>query len=240
MTGASLDIFEPQDSEDQADLLAAHLPVGRVWQAAHNSSTNLYKLLTGLSLAIFRLELLVKILSDEIDILQTVQLIQEWERSVGIPDDCFDREDTLEVRRQNVLRKFSNLGGVQTAVDFERIAAIFGIEVTVIPGGPISTFPLIFPFIFFSSAKAAKHSIIVKVPEEVKDAEDFPYTFPLEFKTGIPGFLWCIFQKLAPANVKVIFQVEREVSLALQLLTEDGTPLLTESGRYIYLEQEQE
>lgn len=234
---ADLNIFDPQPIEDQVDLAARHLPIGRVWDRAFDADSNLHKLLLGLSFEFFRIELLYQILAGDIDIVQTVDLISEWERSVGIPDECLDIEQPLQTRRDQVLQKFTNLGGVQTAADFERVAAIFGYDVTVYPAAPGNTFPMTFPFKFFESGAAAHHTMIVELPEELSEAKTFPYLFPIVFAEALPSFIECIFNKLAPANVRVLFRVTPpEIPTFKFRLEVNGARLLLENESFLLLE----
>jgi uncharacterized protein YmfQ (DUF2313 family) len=235
---ADLNIFDPQPIADQVDLASRHLPVGRVWDRSFDPESNLYKLLLGLSYEFFRIELLYKILAGELDIHQTVELISEWEKSVGLPDECMNIQGTVEERRAQVLQKFTNLGGVQTAEDFKRVAAIFGYDIEVIPAAPGSTFPMIFPFKFWPDGAYAHHTMVVELPEDLADAQVFPYAFPIVFADALPSFIECIFNKLAPANVRVIFKTAEPVVPTSKIRLEvNGARLLLENGQYILLEE---
>lgn len=247
---ANLEIFNPQPAVDQAELVARHLPVGRVWDRAFDPSSNLYQLLLGLSFEFFRIELLFKILAGDVDIVQTANLITEWEQSVGLPDDCLNIQKPIEIRREQVLQKFSNLGGVQMAEDFVRVAAIFGYEVSVRPGSVNAVFPMTFPVGFTPSGKIARHIIYVDLPDELATAEAFPYVFlgpvPPATEGGIPfylappEFLVCIFKKLAPANVDVKFNFVEPAAVGAKLTLESAIPedeffLLLEGPNSSYL-----
>lgn len=234
---ADLNIFDPQPIEDQVDLVSRHLPVGRVWDRSFDTGSNLHNVLLGLSSEFFRIELLFKIIAGELDILQATDLISEWEMSVGLADQCMNVEQPIETRRAQVLQKFSNLGGVQTKEDFERVAAIFGYDITIISAAPGNTFPMTFPFRLFDSGAGAHHTMVVELPEELSDAKFFPYPFPLEFSEGSLSFLECIFNQLAPANVKVLFRVSEPVEPTSKIRLEiNGARLLLESGSFFLLE----
>lgn len=204
---SKLSLFDPFDIINQALMLAKHLPVGRVWSAGFNPDSNLGKLIKGLAIEFYRLEVLTQKISAEFDINQTNELLLEWEKSVGIPDDCFSTNTSLEQRRLQVLEKFSNFGGVQKAEDFERVAAVFGYTVTVIPASTTVSyplFPLTFPLSFNESMTMVRHTVYIQYTGPM--AEFFPLEFPIPFQIPIEPFLSCIFDKLAPANVKIIFQ----------------------------------
>lgn len=207
-----MNLFNPLDIDLQGKMLANHLPVGRVWSSGFDVNSNLGKLIRGLGIEFYRLQLQTQNISTEMDINKTTELIQEWERSVGIPDDCFGINVDIDDRRIQVLQKFSNFGGVQKAEDFVRVALIFGFDIKVTPtGGELGMFPLSFPIPLFDSARSATHTIFVEILNYSGSDLEFPLEFPIEFSDGGTSFLKCIFDVLAPANVQVVFVPEGTV-----------------------------
>ena len=91
---------------------------------------------------------------------------------------------------------------VTTAQDFIDLAAEFGITVTIIPGAVAGTFPMVFPLMFFTSGKEARFTMVVEFPS---DLETFPLTFPIPFGDGIIGVIKCLFNRIRPANVQIIY-----------------------------------
>lgn len=206
----TINLFNPYSVDENALLLAAHLPIGRAWERGFSPDSNLGKFLRGLAAEFYRMEVLSSDIVREMDINQTNDLLVEWEKSVGIPDECFIQLDTktLAERRNAVLLKFSKFGGVQTPEDFERVALSFGITCNVYSGASVSglMFPLSFPIIFMSSYSSyleASHTIIVEITGTYTTSYTFALPFPIPFSTGPQTFLQCIFRKLAPANVEV-------------------------------------
>jgi uncharacterized protein YmfQ (DUF2313 family) len=189
-------------TDEQADSLADYLPNGYLFGAKKQVSTNLRNLLIGLTGLLQDAEENINLVSDEYDIRNTTLFIEEWEGFVGIPDNCFVVADTVEERRQNVLTKLAGLG-VQTEADFVALAALFGLTVTITPGAVVGAFPMVFPLIFFPTGKAARFTMIVNFT--VDDASRFPLTFPFTFGDAKIATLECLFNKLRPANVDVIF-----------------------------------
>lgn len=199
-----LNLFDPYSVDEQALILASHLPIGRVWQKAFLPDSNIGKLIRGLGVEFYRMQVLVKNASDEIDIEQTNELLIEWEKSVGLPDSCFTTNVSIAERRKQIEEKFTNFGGVQIAEDFVRVAAVFGFNIEVFPGIHFGGFPLSFPITFFDSTKSAKHTIFIIILGELAGDAFFPLPFPIPFSSGGSTFLECIFNKLAPANVNVV------------------------------------
>jgi uncharacterized protein YmfQ (DUF2313 family) len=190
-------------TDEQADSLADYLPNGCMFAAKKQVSTKLRSLLLGLTGLLKDAEEKINLVSDEYDIRTTTLFIEEWEGFVGIPDSCFVVAETLAERRQNVLTKLAGLG-VQTEADFVALASLFGLTVTVTPGSVPGLFPMVFPLIFFPTPKAARFTMIVSFT--VDDASRFPLTFPFTFGDNKIAVLECLFSKLRPANVDIIFQ----------------------------------
>lgn len=199
-------LFQPYN--DQFEMLARHLPDGKFWQNKFNPDSNIGKLVAGLAVEFFRLQVLTNEVYIEFDINQTDELLIDWEKSVGIPNECFDTNLSIENRREQVLQVFTNFGGVQTDEDYIRVAKAFGFDIAVFSGSDVGMFPLSFPILFFDSAKSAAHTIFIQVVGQVSGDSFFPLPFPLPFSSGGTTFLKCIFDALSPANVQVIVQSE--------------------------------
>lgn len=206
-----LNLFDPYIIDEQALMLASHLPIGRVWQKGFSPDSNIGKLIRGLGIEFYRMQVLAQNVSIEMDINQANELLIEWEKSVGLPDSCFATNISTTERRKQIEQKFSNFGGVQVAEDFVRVASVFGFNIEAYPGMEDGGFPLTFPIVFFDTIKAAKHSIVILILGTLAGDTFFPLPYPIPFSTGGTTFLQCIFDKLAPANVEVIMISEGEL-----------------------------
>ncbi len=203
MPNNNINLFNPKTIDEQFMILGKHFPLGKYWQAVFDETKNIGKLIKGLATAFYHLLITIKKVETELDINLTNELLPEWEKSVGIPDDCFSINETLARRRLQVLEKFSNFGGVQKAEDFERVAAVFGFTVIVKAGKTVHAFPLEFPILFIGDEKTTGHTITVEFTGTPSDT--FPLTFPVPFGSTEEVFIRCIFEKLAPANVQIMF-----------------------------------
>jgi hypothetical protein len=185
MTTTKKTLLRPITKEDNHFLLASHLPQGNYLVTAFSKDYNLGKLVYALCLEYYRIQVLTEIYSLEFDINSTERLLEEWEKSVGIPSDCIPiYGKTIEERRKQLEGVFGNFKGVQTADDFERVCLIFGFEVDVTPGPGV-------------------HEMTVNVTN-IPPGVYFPLTFPIQFAGGGITFLQCLLDSLAPANVEVI------------------------------------
>ena len=195
--------------EDKTKITVSYLPDGEALIAKNIPSTNLYKLLDSFTLSFVlyckNIDVLKKI---EMNPGTTETLISRWEKEYGLPDKCLKKTDDLEQRRTNLLIKIG-MNGVQTVQDFEDLAAKFGYDVNVIPaaGSEKVTFPLQFPWSFMTE-KGSKFTLIVDMPSEL-GRNTFPFDvtkFPFPFGTDNGNIIECVFKRLVPSNVNVIFR----------------------------------
>lgn len=192
-------LFDPQS--DQASLLAAHLPQGGVFDAAREQDTNFNDLLKGLGEELFRLESEIFRVCQEMDPRLTLDLLPEWERSVGIPDECFSTVEGLVRRREQVLLKLRGVR-VQTADDFVELAAILGQTIEIEAGAISGAYPMRYPARYLGGAKAARFTMIVHFPNAQNTNYPQPYPVPYGVATGVTE---CVIEHTAPATVQVIF-----------------------------------
>jgi uncharacterized protein YmfQ (DUF2313 family) len=195
-------LFRKNTPTDITDSTAAFMPNGRTFGGKNRSDAILRKLLSGMSLELYRIDEQMELMAEDYDINVTTQFLPQWEAAVSIRDSCLDGTGTLEERRQAVLAKLAGMN-LTTDQDFIDLAAIFGVTVTISQGADIGLFPMTFPFPLVGSAKEAKFTMIVGFDTEL---ETFPYVFPFIFGDATRGLIECIFNKLKPANVQIIYQ----------------------------------
>ena len=194
-------LFRINTKADITDSVSAFMPGGRIFQAKNDSASTLRNLLSGLAVELFRIDEQMNLMSEDYDINLANQFIDQWESAVGIPDSCFDGTGTLQERRQTVLAKFAKMN-LTTEQDFIDLAALFGVNITIIQGATVGTFPMTFPFVFFPSGTAARFTMFVDFDTVL---ETFPLEFPIPFGNSTIGLIECLFNKLKPANVEIIY-----------------------------------
>lgn len=187
--------------EEQAQSLANYLPGGRVFAPKNDADSNLRKLLRGMAAELYKADGYIRTYQQEIVPDETVLFIDEWERAVGIPDDCFPGTGSIDTRRLHVLVKLASLG-VQTEQDFIDLAALFGVTVTIEQGSTQGGFPMTFPILLLGPA--AYFTILVRYSDV--SAARFPLTYPITFGAEAIGIIECLFTKLKPANCDIIFE----------------------------------
>ena len=186
---------------DHATALADYLPDGPLFEAKNISGSNLRDLLNGISGELKTAEGHLKTLSDEYNPMTTTAFLDEWERAVGIPDDCFSIASTDDERRLNILTKIAALG-VQTEQDFIDLASIFGKTVTVTYGESELFPPYNLPFTP-GSLPEARFVIIITGDNIVTIGP--PYNVPFNLFDS-ETTMQCLMNMVKPANVKLIFR----------------------------------
>ena len=194
-------LFKIKTKDEMTNSLAAFMPSGRIFSDKDEENTTLRKYLTGLAIELFRIDEQMNVMSEDYDINLTTEFIDQWESAVGIPDNCFNSTNDIDERRQNVLTKLARMN-LTTEQDFIDLAALYGFNITVESGFTLgSHFTMTFPITL--SGKEDRFTMIVTFETTL---ETFPLTFPIPFgETGI-SLVQCLFNRLKPANVKIIYQ----------------------------------
>ena len=181
--------------EDHTNALADYLPGGKLFAAKNIKDSNFRQLLRGIAGEMFNAQGYITTLNQEYLPDETNLFLNEWEQALGIPDDCFSGSGTNDERRRDILVKLTALG-VQTVADFEQLAVVFGITVTVTPG--------IDSDYVFANDTDARYSIVIDFTEQVGGS--FTYDFPIIFGDTTDFILKCLYQKVDPANCQTIFR----------------------------------
>ncbi len=192
--------------KEQAQSLANYLPGGRMFVAKNISGSNMRLLLDGLSEELLRVDEIIQLFRTEFLPDTTSTFISEWESSVGIPDSCFGDPVNYDIveRRLRVEVKLAWMN-LQLRSDFIALAEKFGVVVTLLESGTIhSSFPIVFPMLVFADAREPGHTIIIEfsLPPQI---EFNNYEFPILFGDTRINFVQCLFNKLKPANVQILY-----------------------------------
>lgn len=199
--------FTVHNRDQQADILANKLPQGKAWIDKFTDCTVMRNLLIGYGLEFMRLEGNLNYIDDELSLVRTRDLINEWEVEYGIPKSCFaDQEQgDLQDRINNILTMIA-ANGTSTEEQFEAIALRLGVNVNVSAGKALlTTFPITFPVVFFDDIIDARYTIVVDFLDDV-ESSSFPFEFPFTFGFIGVGLLQCFFNILKPSNCQVIYR----------------------------------
>lgn len=98
---------------DYKAALLALLPSGRAWPKAPGSEVE--AVMAGLAPTLVRLDARAQTLLADAFPGSTVQLLPEWEETLGLPDPCEGESQGLEQRRAQVVTRFASGGGQSIA-----------------------------------------------------------------------------------------------------------------------------
>ena len=116
-------------ADDYRRQMQALLPRGLAW--AFSPTAWLTRLLSGLSPEFARIHGRALDLIRESDPRTTVEMLAEWERALGLPDNCSNSlAPTLQGRRDDVLVKLVSVGG-QSRAYFIAVAARLGYTISI-------------------------------------------------------------------------------------------------------------
>lgn len=215
-TDCTIKIVPPQDRylaynlATNTQALANYLPGGEFYRAKNITDSNFRKFLAGIANEIIRIENKLKELADNYYIWTTDALLTEWERTLGIPDTCFKVQDkTLDMRRRQVIAKLA-LSNIQTREDFIFLACFLGFDIEIETGTSHGIFPMQFPILLGASAKQIRFTFIVIFKDRLRPTSVFPAQFPILLGLDDTGVLRCLFNKLKPAETRVIFRYSND------------------------------
>lgn len=108
--------------------IMAQMPRGVIWQRA--TSLDLYKYAQGYAPRLERAEASADNLLLEMRPETTLQLLDEWEEYLGLPECIAEPNSNFEYRRYAVIEKYHRKGGLQ-AWNIQRLAENLGFTVIV-------------------------------------------------------------------------------------------------------------
>lgn len=128
-------VLERYGTAGWAESLSRLLPRGDAWTVDPNSVFD--RFITGLAAVWADAELrIAALLERESDPRLTLEMLEDWERMLGLPDECFLAGDTIEERRLRVVAKLTSKGG-QSRAYFIGIARALGYDITIREFSPL-------------------------------------------------------------------------------------------------------
>ena len=125
MPQVSAPVYAPADYLQAFQSL---MPRGAAWPRDAGAIQTL--MLGALALTWYRINRDASALLDDAFPGQSVQLLPEWESSLGLPDPCAGPAQTIQGRQAQVLTRFIGAAG-QSKAFFIQLAALLGFQVTI-------------------------------------------------------------------------------------------------------------
>lgn len=122
-------------AEDYAQHLKVLFPQGAAWRLEAGSVQA--SLLNAMAEELARVDARSKELLSQIDPRTTSELLNEWEATLGLPDNCGSPPTLMQHRRNAVLAKIAAVGG-QSKQYFIELASVFGFAITITEFSPFT------------------------------------------------------------------------------------------------------
>jgi len=196
-------IIEKRTQQEQARILANYLRDDKLHQAKNQKDSNLYKILVGLAEGWLDFRNNANAIVDNYNINNSLLLIEEWEKAVGIPDNIFDISGDIETRKRNILLKLAG-SKAETKEQFERIGKILGFDIQVEPAFKYSRFTYTFPVLLLNEG-SSPFVILVNINKSLKP-NGFSFKFTFKFSIDSADILKLFFNKIKPSNTIIIFR----------------------------------
>jgi len=201
------EIFKQPTLEVTANQLAEHLPDGDAWEAKYVDGTNLRGLVVGSADPFNTVQAELELLCNEFHISATTLLIDEWEESVDLPDDCLGAFADLETRRALVIERFRKVPTVTLQEMQDFVDRIFvGGGILLFTGVEYYSFELTFESEFIADINE-KFVIVAEIPIQ---EPTFEYEFEFDFTGAADNEkLRCVLERIIPANVVLLIREAR-------------------------------
>ncbi len=109
-------------------LLSRLFPRGLLWN--FRNMPKLSDLIGSAAVEFARVDDRVEAALKEVDPTQTVEALDEWERMLGLPDECTPENPTFDERRNQVVQKYTAVGGLSKSY-YEFLIAQLGFTAKV-------------------------------------------------------------------------------------------------------------
>lgn len=186
--------------EKYTAMLQNLLPQGLAWP--RQAGTNMESFLSALAVELNRVDTRVEDLLREAYPLTTSELLTDWERLTGLPEECEGLAETTQKRREAVNQKLSSIGG-QSPGYYIDVAARLGYDITITEFSPFVAGDSAGDYVYGDDWAYAWQ---VNAPEET-----VTYFAAGEGSAGDPLASWgnelleCVINRLKPAHTIVIF-----------------------------------
>jgi uncharacterized protein YmfQ (DUF2313 family) len=132
----------------------------------------------------------------------TVELLPEWEASLGLPDPCTPLAPTLQQRQRAVVAKLIGRGG-QSVPYFTSVAAALGYSITITQ---FTAYTFGLPFGLPMNGAAWSFTWQVNAPQFTIQRFQFGHdAFGEPFESFGNAVLQCELQRIAPAHTTLLF-----------------------------------
>ena len=191
--------FAQPDIEGTVVQLADHMPSGDAWAAKLIEDSDLHSQMHGTAKPFNMTQGRIEDLTREFNIDQTVELITDWETSVGLPDICLGPVSDINERRALVKERLSKTPITTLEQQQAFIDRLFpDLGIILIPGAEFFEFEYDLEMFFLGDVDERFIIVALIPPQE----PFFEFDFEFNFTGGVDqSKLQCVLDRISPANV---------------------------------------
>lgn len=186
--------------------LLAHTPSGWAWSGFRVPGKTAYRFWKAVSSSLTDAWQALYDMAREVDYRTGTQFIGEWQEALSLPDPCLPQAATVEAKRAQIEFRLSKRRWT-TKRDYEDLAALFGLTVTIIPGWCVQK-PALFDQCldawFFDFEKLGRFRVYIDITGCAGDGFDYDYDYDFPADDPNCSAYMCLIERVKPANV-VIF-----------------------------------
>ena len=198
-----MSLFNRPINGELARITTEYSPSGKIFAKRRDTSSNLYKFFDGVSKEQGRIIDTLNGLFDGLFPKTSTDLLEYHELDLGIPDDIFSGQGSIEDRQRDVIVKKYMMRGNRLQ-DFYDIANIYGVTVTIKTGLQVAVFPLLFPIVFSADADAERNTLYITISTDADFI--FPLPFPIQFASeSNVDKVKKIYNHIKPATTRIVY-----------------------------------
>jgi uncharacterized protein YmfQ (DUF2313 family) len=200
--------YNTRSAADYSDILRQLLPRGAAWNFGTDSV--LAGVLAGLAEEFARIDARGLDLLEEADPRTALEMLIDWERNAGLPDDCFGAPDNIPERQIAVAQRITGLGG-QNRAYFIELAAQLGYLVTIDEFAPFEAGSLAGDLCYSEDWRFVWRVNVLPPETDLPEGQFLLSEFHAGSAAGeyLRGFgaldLECLIKRHAPAHTNVLF-----------------------------------
>lgn len=128
---AQMGELPPRGAGHYLEMLQKLLPRGLAWSRAPVAEgANITKALAATAEELARVDYAARLLPEEVNPATTYGALEDWERVLGLPDECWPAGSTFAERKDAVLAKLRDVGRQDLAYWYE-LAELLGYTITI-------------------------------------------------------------------------------------------------------------
>lgn len=198
-----MSLFNKYSNGDLTRVNTEYTPTGKVFQKKREASSGLFQYFEGITKEQGRLIDGFNSFFDGLFPKISTELLEYHEFDLGIPDNTFSGQGSLEDRQRDVVVKKYMMRGNRLQ-DFYDIATIYGVAVRIRTGLQATVFPLSLPLLFASTVDAERHTLYIELIES--GSLIFPLPFPVQFAAeSNVDKIKKIYNHIKPATTRIIY-----------------------------------